>query len=556
MSRIHRQKPERTSPATRHISVASQDTTASAIADSTISYGESLRLSQFPNPPSSLPTTPVRSDYGAPPGRSNSTAPLVPNRKRPPAGVVEPSSASAASGGSGAADSTRSNYSGSALINSRPMVVLPYPPSLPSRALSPHDWHEGASSIDVDATEDRLLPTSFITSLLQENRSLRANHRLSVGSDAFSGISEMTYPPLSGYLETQPNHSTNNPRFSSQIVRSPSNQRPLGARPPPGAFMSIPELPDRTSGDSAILYHQDPQQHSVIGTASVSRGLRVQGASVVGVMPATLHTVSSKHDTVATSNYSWGAINGVDDDKSGANEFGGAAPRYSSALASTAASRFYRINSGAHQKRESMHSAKSAAPSFLSRISSNRSFQRVFTPWRTAKPLPPVPLIPHIPVATEREHRRADEVRPLPELVHRAGALQGMLENGYHPHQSLNSYYTSHQLEGLTSTFNDASTQETSGLGPHSRKLNPGEPWPDSPKIRRGFMPRKKKRALIILGIFIIVAIVAIGTAVGVAVRRKAYRLPNCSGNFTGVACDLGKPFHPRFATQMSHLSP
>ncbi|KAF5377537.1 hypothetical protein D9615_005316 [Tricholomella constricta] len=385
--------------------------------------------------------------------------------------------------------------------------------------VTPYDWHDGASSIGMDATEDRLLSTSFITSLLQENPGNRTNYRVSYGSDALSGFSEMTYPPLaSSYTDA---HVHSSPSTTTTLP-----QRPQDGRSPPSAFVPVRESPSRLSGDSDTLYSTRDHNTSVVRKASVSQGLH--GASVVGVASATLRSLPSHH------------VPSVGD---------GGSPLYTDGQpflsrdehANRPTPRFPRPNPS--QTRESMHSAKSAVPSFISRISSHRSVRRILA-WRRVKPLPPVPLIPHISIAAELEHRRNDDMKSLPDLVNRADALQGFLEKGYHPHQSITSYYAAHKGEGLPSTFDDADTVFPNTTGTDaSRKpaLNVTAAWPRLPNgaVREGPPPPKKRRTFIILGVFLAVSLVAVGTAVGITVGRKKSALAVCDGSLVGAACNL-----------------
>jgi hypothetical protein len=524
----------RPSRSSRHAPSASQDTNASGIADSTISYGESLRLSQFPNPPASIPSTPILSEFGTPsPGHSAFNlhiAPLVPQRKHQSNSNAGPSAASSSSAHLNSTARTESpvysTHSQATTTHHQTRDLYPHPPST-AHTLSPYDWHDGASSIGMDATEDRLLSTSFITSLLQEHAGTRANHRASYGSDALSGFSEMTYPPLaSSFSDDQ----------SSR--RSPSArtlpQRPQGARPPPSAFNPIPESPDRLSGDSATLYSNMDHNPSVLRKASISRLHNTQGASVVGMMPATLHSVSKN-----------GGIPSYRDPDDMSQYKGG----YSSLPYPYTPARSPKDSSQTPQNRGSMHSAKSAVPSFISRISSHSSVRRVLA-WRRVKPLPPVPTIPNIPIATEIEQRRVDESRPLPELVNRAGALQGLLEKGYHPHRSLNSHYVTPKGEGLISAFDDGDTiirgdssvdvQHDDGSGKPLRNLTINRHnVSDNSRFKENIIPKKKKRTLIVLGAFLVVALAAVGTAVGISLHRKGNALPTCSGNLVGATCNL-----------------
>ncbi|KAG5648073.1 hypothetical protein DXG03_007108 [Asterophora parasitica] len=483
----------------RHISVRSQDTNASGIAWSTISYGESL--SQFPQPPASIPTTPNSSEFGSSsPSRSPRTAPQ--RKPLPVPGSSAPSTYSFPAASNASARSGHSDASGN------------HAPSSLRQPVSPYDWHDGASSIGMDATEERLLSTSFITSLLRENSDSRAKHRISYGSDAaMSGFSEMTYPPLaSSYADDR----------SSPSRAAP--QRLQGGRVPPSAFVAIRESP---SGGSAAsdhtLYTRDP--NSVVRKASVSRALQ----GVVGVAPATPHSLPSNH----------------------APPYGNTSPSITDAQPflprdeyANRTPRNARANhSFSRTRRDSMHSAKSAVPSFISRISSHRSVRRIMA-WRK-KPLPPVPLIPHIPIAAEAEHRRIENLKSLPDLANRADALQGFLEKGYHPHHSISSFNTAQKGEGLTSTFDDADTtlHDTYGSDPsqpkQQRPINVSSPWPklQDSAARRPPPPPNRRRIFIILGVFLAVCLAAVGTAVGITVGRT--KTMACEGGLVGAACNL-----------------
>lgn len=483
----------------------------SYIAESAIS------ISLFPTPPSTTANTPTSRVFpsNSVHGQRAAIAPLVPNRKAPQPG---PSNLSTAS------------------VRSQP---LPQPPSPQSRTLSPYDWHEGASSIDVDATEDRLLSTSFITSLLRETGDTRRN------SFASEALSEMTYPPVS-QIEPRPVHS------NLHVPRS--------ARPPPSSFAAIPESGQLEASDSDTLYSShDNYMPTIIRSASRAR---LEGANVVGVAPARLRSVAATSREITPSEVAPLQPNRMVSDSEdgrlavGEYDLHPSSIPFSPALPSTAGSQLHFLRdspSYSHtETRQSIHSVKSFVPSFISKVTStSRSLSRVFARHKV-KPLPPVPVIPHIPVADEIQHRRAEESLPLPFLMERAGTLNGMLEKGYHPHRSLNSYYQTLNLpkdEGVTSAVEDFDSRDDEYW---RRRPTPSSPltWvtPDSPKVRDLYAPRlvftsqtpKKKRTIVIvLSIFIVVALAAVGAAVGVTVNRKAQALPKCSGDFTGAACNM-----------------
>jgi len=480
----------RLEPHSRHQPSTSIDTNASKLAESTISF------SQFPSPPTSIPTTPLASPHRAEFARS-------PNR---------------------------SHSSPTASPKHHPSL----PPSPHARTISPHDWHEGASSIDVDATEDRLLSTSFITSLLKESSDPGpSSRRTSITSDALSGFSEMTYPP--------PNRTVERPPLPNPPVPRPPPPRPHGARPPPSSFPSsrpfpaIPESPGFVSDDSDTLYstgHDDP---TIIRSASVTRGPRMQGVSVVGLAPARLHSITSsswRPSTIASSD--------MPDDKAEYAEYSAVHNTlpYSPALPSTA------IHSGFFQdKPRSVRSTKSFATSIISRISSAaRSVNRALPlPWKRLKPLPPIPVNHHNAVAAEQEAAREESTIPLPTLVARASILNGMLEKGYHPHHSLTSY---HKHDMIASGCEESDFKEGDTLH-HRRQTMSSPPWsdiPDSPRSHSNSRFANKRRYLIILAVFVVVAAAAVGAGVGVSLSRKSSnKLPVCSSpNLTGQSCDLG----------------
>ncbi|KAF8974019.1 hypothetical protein BDZ97DRAFT_1648312 [Flammula alnicola] len=527
----------------RHVSVASIDTNASGIAESTISLG----LSRFPEPPSSIPSTPPRSNSDSlPPNSTSFSATSIRSatelrkarlQERP----SNPPVTSTRFANSGHSFKPTNRSVGSTADTPQP--------SSSSRVLSPYDWHDGASSIDVDATEDRLLPTSFITSLLQENKDLRKAKRASYASEAFSGISEMTYPPLV-------NRSGNDNMVSGDYSsgRIPPYRRPQDYRSPPSAYPQPTMADNRMSGDSETL-HSVQGYPSFARTASPSKTVPTPGISVVGETPTTLHSnrsgssqISSTQDSDTITSLTKGYQNKLSTTYETGDEltvdYKTFNPTYSPALPSTAGTqrRFLRDSSRQDATRNSLHSHQSAAPSFISRIS-GISLRRIFT-WRKVKPLPPVPMVPDMSLAVQNAHRKQEESAPLADLVNRAGVLRDLLDKGQHPHDSLNSY---HVLPGpdpptLNEAFEAEARKTKYSDFPQITHLSPlhKEQSQSVHHLTSSNMDtRKRRRMWVGFAIVLIAALVAIGTGVGVTVGRKKQPQFNCSGNFTGSACNL-----------------
>ncbi|KXN89933.1 hypothetical protein AN958_04937 [Leucoagaricus sp. SymC.cos] len=475
----------------RH-SKPSEDTNASGLAESAISY------SAFPEPPSSIPPTPVRSVFGSP----------------------------------GSIASSSNRYSRSTFDRNSSRVLTSHPEkqekdvnSVSASNISPYDWHEGASSIDVDATEDRLLPTSFITSLLQENAGPRAANRASYTSDAISGISEMTYPPRNPFTDSLRNSSAipshNGSRRQSHRGPVP---RPVGGRPPNS-------FPHRGTA-------RDSGSSNTHGFAQPALATQVRSHPDPG-QTVTRDDSSIDQSTLITEQSEWNGKSGgklpvyseVDEaDDSHPETQTNSSIGFATSQTNLAWRRPVPNANNEPPTRESVHSTRSVAPSLISRISSLRSFgKRAFT-WRR-KPLPPVPTIPHIPIAVEREHRRVEEQTPLPDLVNRANYLHGLLEKGHHPHQSISSH------PAKAEQF--VPTSEVSGVV--AQLHSQANPWrPSASKKSRAVLWMKSNKSWVALGIFVVIATIAIGSAVGVtAQRNKVREAPKCPANVGGANCNL-----------------
>ncbi|KAG6889196.1 hypothetical protein C0995_002911 [Termitomyces sp. Mi166 len=323
--------------------------------------------------------------------------------------------------------------------------------------------------------------------------------RKSFASDALSSFSEMTYPPLASSYANETLGTANSSSSGTRLLL----HRAQAERPPPSTFIPVHEYPS-LSGESATLHGAD-QDLSVLRKVGFSQNVQVEVKNIPSNQtPSRGDSGNPVHSDV----YAFLSHNNT----------GVVAPRLPRP---TAPSNF--------QIRDSMRSAKSAVSSFISRSSSHLSVRRVLA-GRKIKPLPPVPLIAHIPTAMELEDKRAEEVASLSDLANRANTLHGYLEKGYQPHQSITSClsYVTPKGGGLASAFDDANTMLPNAIGtttsPASRFRIPGEPqWPRNPQgiVTVESTPPKKRQSFILLGVLLIVCLAAVGTAVVITISRK-----------------------------------
>ncbi|PPQ64410.1 hypothetical protein CVT26_002117 [Gymnopilus dilepis] len=517
MSQPTEQTPGSANLNVRHVSRVSLDTNASGIAESTISLG----LSRFPEPPSSIPSTPLRSNFdSSSPSKVTppNFPPISPLRKLPQPDKPSnpPTSFSRFTHRSPSFQPPRSN-------------TIP-PSGPPESTATSFDWRDGSSNIDVDADEDRLLPTSFITSLLQENKEIRKNNRASYTSDAFSGISEMTYPPVM------------NPHRSWS-----TNQKTQDSRPPPSSFPRSVQSSNRLSGDSETLHSL--QAYSPV---SPTYGFRSAGLgskpseSAASQISSTFDSDTLRSNDKSGHEYHKKLSTTYESGDELLVDYKTFNSVYSPALPSTAGTnkRFPRDSRSKERRRhDSIHSNKSFSPSLISRIS-GISLRRVL-PWRV-KPLPPVPAIPSIPLPDNEEHRKEEESTPLPELVNRAGALHDLLDRGYHPHQSFSTYQ---ELPSATpATHDEAEARKFGMFDPHANALSyrsplgSGKEQPPQ-RVNVGTFSVRKKWLYLLFSVILISVLAAIGAGVGVTLGRKKQQQPqfDCTGNFTGTGCNLGE---------------
>ena len=481
------------------------DTNASANAESTISLG----LSMFPEPPSSTPSTPLRSEFGGTPSPSRTNFPQSVH-------LNSPQRPSMHTGRSNLSSLHTANRGRSFKTNSTPFYAPHAKDGVPGSSQSPSAYDSnGTSTIDVETTEERVLPTSVITASLQENKAQRR-----IELDTMNGISEITYPPLLDQLDSD-----------NALYAYNSSGRPLTPHIPPPASMQARKPFNRISGDSETLHFQG--HTPIIRTASVSRGVFLPGASVVGMAPATLCNVSGTSSS---------SVDGLSIDKSShrltyetdlsdSKTFDSLSPF----LSTTGTRRALRSKPAEPHFKDKV--VDPAPTSLLSRLSgiSLRSLKK-------AKPLPAVPEFPHTMGFAQQRH---DESAPLPELISRAIALRDQLGKGQNPRHS----------DVLSARLSaPRGVQGAGGLKPETismattSHLSSSHTIPSAkhqPTVTDASASRKKRIYFLIFFI-VVVVLAAIGTGVGVSVAsRKEQRLPTCAGNLTGVACNLGNDFLP-----------
>jgi hypothetical protein len=494
-----------TSQNSRHRAVHSITTNASGIADSTISYGtiDALRsqLGHFPPPPSETPTptTPTASGFSFP----VPIAPLNLPQRNP-----HPDVPSETSHGPQPQRHPLAHY-----LTERPTPAdgalrpLRRQPSFKTYAtngtvgsLSPFDWHEGSSSIDVDPHDDRMLPTSFITSLISssERGSLRSNpttmspfqnsaQLFSGGNDhdGASSISDATYPP----------HDY--PPFPS----------PDKTTPPGAAYLE-------SSGRSS--------KTSTVGTWTLDAGH--------GEPSVRSHTpfinAAQKYDP-------------IEEDTMGELQARGEASKHSSGINPSK-----RSSRGRRQSLTSTRTTKSYVSSLISKLS--RAASRRFA----TKPLPPVPAIPG--ELRDSDYQKFEDAMPLPQLANRADVLSKMLAKGHRPysdyspsnvHRSMPDTGMEIPWDGVTQTRGAAKSgwpaiHEASAYGHHPEEKAASSERPVG--FWERLTTRFGKKRIVATLIVIPALLIILAVLLGVLLSRKSTGLPDCPAGKTGTDCDIG----------------
>ena len=546
-------------------------TNASGLAESTLSNGDATSLSHFPAPPEEIPITPLRSELGsASPARSafRLPSPVTPTSgqfRAPSQGRMQPGSVG-------------NDTEGASLV----------PPLKPKRRRGPvgglrsrsglrenEEWHEGSSKIVVDDEEERMLSTSFIINLLSSTEDITSvgSHSRSaskkytkslVTSDGTSAISEMTYPPPTGITRTRL------PYVAGEVTSRPS---PLKQQPRNTVIIPEPLHEDgRSLAGSAAVF--DGSDGSIIRTASMTRELGARGASVVGFAPATLHRVSNTPPSELSNSlyipgheslYSMPIPDEEEEEGQRVTipayfEHRPMSTPYSPAQSSSVGVRNPGRATGTIRHSHSTRSQKSRFSGFASRLSAIPSIAGWFGP----KPLPRIPINSNLTIVAEANYRKEENALPLPELVHRAGTLEGMLEKGHNPHKSLNSTVTTgywgkdrdrvgrvtavtpwgaqieHDRDGAATVGSVTRTRKRQSSDLNHQEHIFGQP--DSPKFRHKPVTKRQKVLITVAICVLLFFAIALGVGLGVGLSKKRHELsalPSCSGNVTGKACNL-----------------
>ena len=492
--------PATQSSTSRHRPGFSITTTASGIADSTISYGtvDALhsQLGHFPPPPSEVPTPTTPRSIGflipVPPLRlpqrdphpdhpaESSRRPLPPH---PPVHFPPKEPAP---------------QDGTPLQVRRQPSFTTYATNGTVGSLSPFDWHEGSSSIDIDPPDDRVLPTSFITSLISasDHGSPRSNtasmspHQnpaqlFSGGNnlDTISSISDATYPP--------------------------HNYPPPHRTIPPGA--AYLESSGRSTKTNSIGTRTSDMDHS--------------GPSVGSHMPFV--NPLNKYGP-------------IEEDMMGELRARGESSKHTFGA--------YPNKQAFGVRRQSLISTrttKSYVSSLISKLSRVASKKRPIS-----KPLPPVPSIPG--QLQSSDYRKFEDLMPLPQLASRAEVLSKMLARGRRPDSNYSPSTpspilgvdvrpspTSHTLESPRPNWPTIPEASAYTYRLEEKVATSNRPLGFWDRLITKFGKRRITMTLIVIATLLIVLAVLLGVLL-----RKKSALPDCPTGKTGTDCDIGMFFY------------
>lgn len=527
-------------------------TTASGIAESTLTYGSLVssdglsRLSQFPPPPSEIPFTPIEAAFG---GRSS---PVTSDRSMTPTGNVTANvrhvlpvpamplnfQKRSPSPGSHAPVSSYSDRSHAA---SQPMSA----PSSKSSYPSPHDWHDGSSSIANDPYGEDVLSTNLITSLLSSvsgtdvssqtagpSSFKQVNYEPSVVSNALTTDSTVTYPPPKTFPPPLPSTDYKYPPLPTPFPIRPSAEKVIDISAP-----HIPNLQARhvmpTGGrGTPETWTSEDSAHTVQG----GEGLRT-----MSVTPS-LQSMTSSTPLM--------------------NSFAKADPILEedepqiSGPSTASQSRHSRTRSRRTSIAHSAKTSRSYVSSLIGRLSHSsgdqRSIRQTTTGWFRGKPLPPVPPMPE---HAFKEIQKAEQELPLPDLVNRAAALSSMLDRGHRPYHSTISL--ANTKERSSPGIDGSGELRYSGADPNSMNSARGRKGRSEQLSGRSrswqfggqdsgpsatfkpFVLTRRRKIILGLSVIFLVICVVVAVAVGVTVGEKHRSVHTCSGNMTGAACTL-----------------
>ena len=494
--------PVTPSSTSRHRAGHSITTNASGIADSTISYGtvDALhsQLGHFPPPPSELPTptTPRTPTFLIPvpvpplkiPQRNPlpdiPTAPQQPPSHHPP---LPPPPGEPAP-----------QHATPRQVRRQPSLTT-YATNGTVGSLSPFDWHEGSSSIDVDPPDDRL-PASFITSLISEHGSPRSNtasmsppqtsaQLFSGGNnlDAMSALSDATYP----------------------VHNYPPTSQPSMGIPPGAAYLESSGRSARSSKTSSVVARTSETGHGHAG-----------------------HSVGSHTPFINPPN----KYEPIQEETMGEPQSQGESSRLPSA-----ANNSWRSSRGRRQSFVSTRTTRSYVSSLISKLSRSTSRRQPIT-----KPLPPVPSIPSD--LRNSDYRKFEDAMPLPQLANRADVLSKMLARGRRPDSNYSPsnptpvaeveiYWNgiSQTLETSRSNWSTAPEAASHVCRSEEKRATSNRPAGFWDRLITRFGRKKIIATLIAIAVLLIVLAVLLGVLV-----RKKSTLPKCPAGKTGTNCDIG----------------
>jgi hypothetical protein len=439
-------------------------------------------------------------------------------------------------------------------------------PAYSSPVASPHDWHEGSSGIVVDANEDRMLSTSFITELLTSTQNIFEESSLPYTREqqpnSGSSFPETTFPslPFPSTIEQTP-APPSAPTLPSQ--HSEDDRAPL-TYPLSNLSRSSSSAAHCPPSDSEIpQLRPEDEQPSIVRAVSTSKSA-VRGVSVVGYASATLHRLPGASNSQLSLNNSSQVASSLLTDQlkprepnTVFNHYPGqkmtapfvndpAPATYSPAFppAAEVNTQFRdgeRTHRSARQSIHSTRSTKSYVSSLISRIShAPAAVLHRFRP----KPLPPLPVQTSISIIAQSGHQKVESIVTLPAQVDSPGTFSEMSERGFQTQDSLLQLreYKGGYSESMGATGRMKESWQHHGSKLSRRVPNP-ERWntiPDVPKIHDSRMAKKKKRILFAIAILVVIVVVAVTLGV-VFGTREEHRARGCRENFTGAACTLGK---------------